>query len=825
VVKSYGGPLPVLNACYYIQQVLLGLQHAHERGMVHRDIKPQNLILAQGDKKHVVKILDFGLAKARSERGAQNELTGTGQMLGTPDYIAPEQSLDAASADIRADIYSLGCTLYYLLAGHAPFKGRSLFEILQAHQSQIARPLHEERPEVPAALSAVVAKMLAKDPEARYQTPLEVARAILPFLKGTGKGSSVAFAPANETNRNPPNKATQGAARRETLTERRATVSDWDKRTKAKSPFPGTSRSRNLLVLCGILTALLLILAGLWAGGIIRIKTRDGIIELHDLDRDAEVFVDGDKAVVTWGDGEKQAEVRVKPGTHDVEVKRGGLTVAGKKLSVKEDGRELFTVTRVPDQEAKKGRPRSDADRRAAEWALCLGGAVLIRGTGGEQEIGPGGTLPPGDFHVERVNLSSKAVDDDGLANLEGLTHLVRLDLNGTRIGDSGLAHLKGLTSLQLLGLFACSKVTNAGIAHLKDLTNLTELDLNGTLVTDDGLAHLKRMTNLIGLNLMSTRIGGAALVHLRPMSKLCYLLLSGSRMDDTGLEHLQGLTSLRNLNLDDTKVTEAGLARVKNMTQLTNLGLRGLPVTDKGLANVEGLTNLTELLLNRTLITDSGLSRLHGLARLRDLDARDTKITAAGVKALKSAVPGCQVQFTKHDRKARIGAGSWKVQDGALLHTDAVSGNCCMQFGDPTWTDYDYSFDAVKTNGQFGISAVFRASNLRNYMLFDLAGWQNRKYGVECFVDGKQSWITSARAGSMAKDKKYHVLVKVRGDHFQCYLDNALIYDFHDKRHERGAVGFRCWGAAVRVSGIKVTSAEGKTLWEGPPGLGTAAD
>src|SRR5205085_12473387 len=115
------GRLPVANACYYVQQVALGLQHAFEKGMVHRDIKPQNLILAREGKKHVVKILDFGLAKASREgEEADRGLTGTGWMMGTPDYIAPEQALDAARADIRADIYSLGCTLYYLLSGNPP---------------------------------------------------------------------------------------------------------------------------------------------------------------------------------------------------------------------------------------------------------------------------------------------------------------------------------------------------------------------------------------------------------------------------------------------------------------------------------------------------------------------------------------------------------------------------------------------------------------------------------------------------------------------------------------------------------------------------------
>ena len=177
------GPLPVLNACYYVQQAALGLQHAFEKKMVHRDIKPQNLILARDGKKHVIKVLDFGLAKVKREANEDLELTGEGRMLGTPDYIAPEQILDATHADTRADIYSLGCTLYYLLTGRAPFKAKSLYEILQAHQTMQAKPLNLERPEVPAELAAVVAKMLAKDPAKRYQKPVEVAQALMSFIK------------------------------------------------------------------------------------------------------------------------------------------------------------------------------------------------------------------------------------------------------------------------------------------------------------------------------------------------------------------------------------------------------------------------------------------------------------------------------------------------------------------------------------------------------------------------------------------------------------------------------------------------------------------
>jgi formylglycine-generating enzyme required for sulfatase activity len=195
------GPLPVAHACYFIHQAALGLQHAHERGMVHRDIKPANLILAPEGKKAVVKVLDFGLAKVSSEGQTDSGLTREGQMLGTPDYIAPEQIRNAQSADIRADIYSLGCTFYYLLSGGPPFRGEHLWDVYQAHFSMDAGPLNLVRPEVPVELAALVAKMMAKDPGRRFQTPGEVARALAPFFKPAATRPTVSTAEISHVNR------------------------------------------------------------------------------------------------------------------------------------------------------------------------------------------------------------------------------------------------------------------------------------------------------------------------------------------------------------------------------------------------------------------------------------------------------------------------------------------------------------------------------------------------------------------------------------------------------------------------------------------------
>jgi serine/threonine protein kinase len=180
------GAMPVAHACHFMHQAALGLQHAHEEGLVHRDIKPGNLMLAGPGDRPIVKVLDFGLAKATREEMLDAALTVEGQALGTPDFIAPEQILNAPDVDIRADLYSLGGTLFYLLTARPPFRADSLYDLYQAHISREADPLNRLRPEVPAELAALVAKLLAKDPARRFQTPAELARALAPFAGEAG---------------------------------------------------------------------------------------------------------------------------------------------------------------------------------------------------------------------------------------------------------------------------------------------------------------------------------------------------------------------------------------------------------------------------------------------------------------------------------------------------------------------------------------------------------------------------------------------------------------------------------------------------------------
>jgi len=172
------GPISAERAANFIRQAALGLQHAHENGLVHRDIKPGNLLL---DRQGIVKLLDMGLARFFHEDSAAFiKEYEVGYIIGTGDYIAPEQIVDSR-VDIRADIYSLGGTLYYLLTGKSPFQEGTSAQKIIWHQVRQPKSLRALRPDVPVELCKVFEKMVAKEPDKRYQTPMEAANALKPF--------------------------------------------------------------------------------------------------------------------------------------------------------------------------------------------------------------------------------------------------------------------------------------------------------------------------------------------------------------------------------------------------------------------------------------------------------------------------------------------------------------------------------------------------------------------------------------------------------------------------------------------------------------------
>jgi serine/threonine protein kinase len=186
------GPLPAADACELVRQVAMGLDYAYRHELVHRDIKPSNLMLTTDGQ---AKILDLGLALLKAEQPTDVEMTADGQAMGTPDYMSPEQACDSHDVDIRADIYSLGCTLYHLLTGHPPFTGakyKSRFDKMMAHVRDPVPPIVRDGPAIPEAVTAIVERLLAKDPNNRFGTPAEVVEAIGKLCRGCNLASLLA---------------------------------------------------------------------------------------------------------------------------------------------------------------------------------------------------------------------------------------------------------------------------------------------------------------------------------------------------------------------------------------------------------------------------------------------------------------------------------------------------------------------------------------------------------------------------------------------------------------------------------------------------------
>jgi formylglycine-generating enzyme required for sulfatase activity len=366
-------------------------------------------------------------------------------MLGTPDYIAPEQTLDAQKADIRADIYSLGCTLYHLLTGSTPFSGNSLFEVLQAHHSVEAKPLNLVRPEVPVELAAVVAKMMAKEPNRRYQTPAEVVQALKPFLKPGGLTSpqpelslvasqadrpaaAVALAPTPGDDEDPhlaPMEAVQPAERWKSLIDTpqfdrssaaRSAIRKWAPR---QPPWMWPSLAIGA-VLFGLITA--------WASGVFSVKTKDGVIVLQDLPDKAAVLVDGEKVNVSWPGGGSPAQITVPPGKRGIQVKKDGFQAFGDEVSLASGEKKLLSVRLEPlppktattqlEQGGTTPRPadtdnttaaksktpelliapfdKATAEKGQETWAAHLGSTVEItNGIGMKMRL-----IPPGRFEM-----------------------------------------------------------------------------------------------------------------------------------------------------------------------------------------------------------------------------------------------------------------------------------------------------------------------------------------------------------------------------------------------------------------------------------------
>ena len=343
------GPFPVEQAVDYILQTANGLEAAHTEGIVHRDIKPANLLL---DKKGTVKILDMGLARIAGDAPGQAELTSTGTVMGTVDYMAPEQALNTKTADARADIYSLGCSLYYLLTGKATYDGDTLMAKLLAHRDKPIPSLRAIRPEVPEQIEAIFSKMVAKKIEDRYQTMTEV----IADLRGLGTGQ------AQPASTQPSSGSYAETGLSDFLKDISLAPAAPAKRPP-KKPLVDKgwiNKNKKLLAIAGGVLGAVLLLAGL----VISLRTKEGtlVVKVNEPDAEVEVFSEEGKIEINRKAEKGPLTISVAPGKHRLKVQKNGFEIFTDDFEIKSGAKESITARLVPMKNA------SVVEKRREKW-------------------------------------------------------------------------------------------------------------------------------------------------------------------------------------------------------------------------------------------------------------------------------------------------------------------------------------------------------------------------------------------------------------------------------------------------------------------------
>jgi serine/threonine protein kinase len=731
LVKS-SGPLDISDAVDLIRQAATGLGYAHDRGIIHRDIKPGNLLL---DDEGVVRILDMGLARIMPspgdalEGGAQADLTNTGSVMGTIDYMAPEQALDSKSVDHRTDIYALGCTLYFLLTSNPPFRNDTVMRRLLAHREQPAPKISEYCRDAPRELDDIFAMMMAKSPDDRFPSMKHLVVALESLELDNSEAEQMATLDMPDDGSGDfislPQEDALG------LPDLEQTFVTPDR----PSPGPDTNK----------LPA--------FDATLIESSQQSSTVEndsLNSIDTDSTGIsktIIGNPPVAIGSTGSRSEKSHppwklIVPVGVALVALIAFLVTRPEPATDKPSQLPNSVVGQLQDAQsddftASDGRQNFSPDRHAAEFVLSVGGKVYIQR---ETQQSPEhvDVVPEEEFKLLGVELSSTRVTDDDLKNLRGLTALNRLAFWDTGITDRGLANLtdNGRVPLPKLASVRAmrTKISEDGIGFLKG-SNLYRLHIGETLVSDL-TSVCQNFPRLVELEIHQTEVSGDGLKHLDQLPLLKQLSISGNQWLDGGRDHVEKISGLNRLvvwyaskgfdanalaNLPALEYLElqrltgdqigaefwsranalpllseifltgwgvdsSAVDQMPAMKQLRALTITHSHVEGQPLANaVKRLPNLETLRLDYNERLDAAnVAHLASLTGLKNLRLKGTpNLTAAAIESLHRSLPNCRIESDYGTFEPGVPSGispdrraaEWVLSVGGLVEIQVIDG------------------------------------------------------------------------------------------------------------------------------------------------------
>jgi len=654
-VKQHG-PLPLPHALALCLQAARGLKHAHDQGVVHRDIKPGNLMV---DQQGTLKILDMGLAHlAVDTDGSQDveELTQSGRVMGTVDYMAPEQAVDAKRADNRADIYSLGCTLYYLISGKPLSPEGSLTQKLLWHQTEEIPPLSSFSEDVNETLDAVALKMLGKKPDDRQESMAEVILQLESILGDMSVDTATLpklAGPLAEVN----------------ITPSIASYTAYDRQTMVDRTLSGSEPAKTSR---GPMVFVAVVVVGLLAG-----------------------------AAFMFGGGDDPPEGGGTPlaGT----PADGTPAVPGAPVGGGVDGEDVE-------------EPADEPFRKRIAWIFAHDGSVQVVVPDGlaAEVVKKGDELPEGDFVVNRVQLQRTALGETELSQLAEIRGLEELSLRETKLPAGALAPLGALSKLWSLDL-SRTDIDDLVAEPISKLRELRDLTLSGTKITDATLEHLKGLRNLEKIYLSDTQIGDEGLKSLYALTKLRHLSLNGTKITAKGYRDLTAALPQLEIDwegddidrivarkiLDKGNIVDKGAAvtvvdlnhnkesvirrRVDlpgTRFRIQSVDLSGnSAITDAELRLLAELRHIEAVKIDGTSVSEQGLAHLKAISTLKKIDLGAMQVDETTVAAIQRALPDCEIKQSLTNQR---NTASWVLASGGRVDVITPDGVVLSDLRDP---------------------------------------------------------------------------------------------------------------------------------------------